>query len=405
MEAAMLRKIALTRVPSYRHHKPTGQAVVTLSGQDIYLGKWNAKASRDAYDRLIGEWMANGRRLPQKCENLTVAELVLRYWRFATSYYRKDGRLTGSIPPIRVALRLLRRLYGTSLAADIGPLALEAIQHKLIAAGKSRSTINELVAIIRRAFRWAVAKELVHPDVYHALTAVPGLKKGRSDAREPEPIRPVADDVVDATLSFLPKVVADMVSLQRLTGCRPGEVCRLRPCDIDRCKDVWAYRPQSHKTEHRDRERVIFIGPKGQAILLPYLLRDAEAHCFSPVESENGRHAEMRARRRSRVQPSQQNRHQSRPKRMAGRRYNKDSYNRAIRRAIDKANRQRATNGQELLTCWRPNQLRHSMATEVRKQFGLEAAQVTLGHAYADVSQIYAERDLTLAAEVMRKIG
>ena len=70
-----------------------------------------------------------------------------------------------------------------------------------------------------------------------------------------------------------------------------------------------------------------------------------------------------------------------------------------------KANRQRATDGEELLPYWRPNQLRHSTATDVRKRFGLEAAQVTLGHAYADVSQIYAERDLNLAAEVMRKIG
>jgi hypothetical protein len=122
-EAAMPCNIAPTHVPSYRHHKPTGQAVVTLSGQDLYLGKWNTKASRDAYDRLIGEWMANGRSLPQKAENLTVAELALRYRRFAESYYRKEGRPTGSIPPIRVALRLLRRSYGTSLAADLGPLA------------------------------------------------------------------------------------------------------------------------------------------------------------------------------------------------------------------------------------------------------------------------------------------
>ena len=100
-------KTASPHVPSYRHHKPTGQAVVTLSGRDLYLGKWSTRASRDAYDRLIGEWLANGRSLPQTAETLTVADLVLRYWRFATSYYRKGGRLTGSIPPIRVALRLL----------------------------------------------------------------------------------------------------------------------------------------------------------------------------------------------------------------------------------------------------------------------------------------------------------
>jgi hypothetical protein len=28
------------RTPSYRHHKPSGQAVVTLEGRDIYLGRY-----------------------------------------------------------------------------------------------------------------------------------------------------------------------------------------------------------------------------------------------------------------------------------------------------------------------------------------------------------------------------
>ena len=52
-----------------------------------------------------------------------------------------------------------------------------------------------------------------------------------------------------------------------------------------------------------------------------------------------------------------------------------------------------------------PNRLRHAMATEVRQQFGLEAAQITLGHAAADVTQIYAERDMKKGIEVARKIG
>jgi site-specific recombinase XerC len=51
---------------------------------------------------------------------------------------------------------------------------------------------------------------------------------------------------------------------------------------------------------------------------------------------------------------------------------------------------------------WHPNQLRHTVATEVRARFGLVAAQAVLGHAKADVTQVYAERDLTRAAEVMR---
>jgi hypothetical protein len=36
---------------------------------------------------------------------------------------------------------------------------------------------------------------------------------------------------------------------------------------------------------------------------------------------------------------------------------------------------------------------------------GLEAAQVILGHAKADVIQVYAERDLDKAEAVMREVG
>ncbi len=45
------------------------------------------------------------------------------------------------------------------------------------------------------------------------------------------------------------------------------------------------------------------------------------------------------------------------------------------------------------------------MSTVVRKDFGLEAAQVVLGHSRADVTQIYAERDLEMAERVIKQIG
>ena len=54
---------------------------------------------------------------------------------------------------------------------------------------------------------------------------------------------------------------------------------------------------------------------------------------------------------------------------------------------------------------WAPNQLRHSFATKVRKYHGLEAAQVLLGHAKADITQVYAERDAALAVRVAAEIG
>jgi integrase len=399
------------RVPTYRRHRPSGQAVVTLNGRDIYLGIWNTKASRAEYDRLIGEWLAGGRTLPREGSDLSVAEVILSYLQFAKGYYVKNGAPTATLANIRRVLRTLRITYGHTSATSFGPLALEALQARFVQEGLSRSTVNDFVAIIKRMFRWATAKEMIPPAIHQALSALGGLRKGRTTAREPAPILPVADEVVDATLPHLPLVVADMMRVQRLVGCRPGEVCTMRPCDIDRTGEVWEYRPASHKTEHHGRRRVIFIGPAAQQILLPYLLRDPEGYCFAPADSERKRKAIMRANRKTPVQPSQQDRRKRRPKHRPGDHYVKDAYNRAICRAVEKANEKIAEEAGKigvaprLLPRWSPNQLRHSAATEIRRQFGLEAAQVILGHSRADVTQVYAERDFERAKEVMRKIG
>ena len=56
----------INRNPAYRKHRASGQAIVTIDGQDIYLGPFGTQASRNEYDRIIGEWLANGRRLSTK---------------------------------------------------------------------------------------------------------------------------------------------------------------------------------------------------------------------------------------------------------------------------------------------------------------------------------------------------
>ena len=94
-------------LPKYRRHI-SGQAVVTLDGHDFYLGPWNSKPSKQEYDRLVGEWVANGHRLPQTVMDLAISEPIVAYWKFAKAYYQKNGQPTG----IRVALRILRKLYG-----------------------------------------------------------------------------------------------------------------------------------------------------------------------------------------------------------------------------------------------------------------------------------------------------
>lgn len=188
------------RVPSYRRHRPTGQAVVTLNGHDIYLGKWNTKASKAESDRLIAEWLAGGRCLPPDDKDLTVLELALAYWRFAKSYYRKNGEPTSTLDGVRQSLRRLRQLYGSVPASSFGPRSLTALREVLLEFGcLNRNTINKRIGTVKRMFRWAVAHELVPAHVWHGLQAVSGLRKGRTNAPESEPTQPVADQVVEAT--------------------------------------------------------------------------------------------------------------------------------------------------------------------------------------------------------------
>ena len=110
---------------------------------------------------------------------------------------------------------------------------------------------------LRRMFKWGVENEMVPSSILHGLQAVAALKRGRSEARESEGVKPVPDAYVDAVLEVAPGPVRAMVELQRLTGMRSGEVTIMRGCDLDTSGKIWAYRPSSHKTEHHSLERVI----------------------------------------------------------------------------------------------------------------------------------------------------
>ena len=69
------------KLPTYRKHKRSGQAIVNLSGQDHYLGPHSTKASKAEYDRLVGEWLANGRRAVKNEEApaIKVVDLCAEY--------------------------------------------------------------------------------------------------------------------------------------------------------------------------------------------------------------------------------------------------------------------------------------------------------------------------------------
>ena len=197
-----------------------------------------------------------------------------------------------------------------------------------------------------------------------------------------------------------------MVEIQRLTGMRSGEVVQMRTGDLDRTGDVWVYEPAEHKTEHHGKERRVFLGPKAQEILLPWLKADPEAYLFSPTEAMAEHRAELRAARKTPMTPSQRARKpKKRPRKAPQSRYRTDSYGRAVADGIVKANQDRATRGEPAIPHWHPHQLRHSAATSMRKEFGLDVARILLGHTSVTMTAVYAEIDSTKAVDAARKIG
>lgn len=211
------------RIPKLRHHKATGQGFVEIDRRWVYLGSFGSPETTERYHRLMAEWVANGRRLPAPPEDITVAEVVERFWEHAKTYYRKpDGSPTSEVDNYRQALRPLVKLYGPSKAAEFGPLSLIAVQHSMIGLGWSRRFINAQVSRIKSAFKWAVAREIVAPSISHGLITVPDLKRGRSDAREIGPVRSVPEPLIEAVRPHVSRQVWAMVQLQLLTGMSQG---------------------------------------------------------------------------------------------------------------------------------------------------------------------------------------
>jgi integrase len=421
-----------SRVPSYRCKKVHGRKYACVSlpngqggGRDILLGHYGTKESKVEYARVIAEWQAADRRLPQSAEpsrrDLTINELMVAYLPYAKRHYRRvDGTATRELEDIKLSMRPLKAIYGHTLAKDFGPLSLKALRdqlviqpivrhvkdvdcatgkavwrEKLVRTGLARGVVNQRIGRIRRLFKWAVSEELVPESVYRGLLTVAGLQRGRSEARETQPVRPVSRSLVEKTLPHLSPTVADMLRLQLLTGARSGEICVMRACDIDMTGSVWLNRPPRHKTEHRGFGRVIPLGPNAQEIIKSYLKPKIEAYLFSPREAMEAFRRKQRSERKTEVQPSQVCRKKRKPRRMPGYRYHPQVLAHAVRVACERHG----------LEHWHPHQLRHSKATEIRREYGLDAARAVLGQHGVAVAAEYAELDLGKAVELARKLG
>jgi len=222
---------------------------------------------------------------------------------------------------------------------------------------------------------------------------------GRAHGQVREPVRRVADVHVDAVKPYVSRHVWAMIELQRLTGMRSGEVIRMRACDLDMAGSVWFYTPVTHETIHHGRTRVVPLGPNAQQVVRAFLGQSLSAFLFSPAEAEAERRAVKYALRRAKMTPSALRRQEVARRRRPGKAprdcHTPDSYGRAIHRACERAG----------VPEWHPHHLRHTFATRVRRDFGLEAARLMLGHSSMVVTQVYAEQDTQVASQIAAKVG
>jgi integrase len=404
------------RVPSYRLHKGRGKnlAAVTINGKPVYLGPHGSAESLEKYHQEIAQWHAarSGRIIepPPSASGdafLGINNLVEAYLNFAEKHYVKEtGEQTPEFDCIVSAVEPVTDVYGLSNSHEFGPKKLKLVREHMIGLKWTRGTINKAISRIKRMFKWAVAEELVSPTISHGLQALQGLRGGRSRAKETERVKPVDKAHVLAVIPHVTPQVADMLKVLLLTGMRPGEVVAMRAEDINRSKEIWIYEPPDHKNQWRGDKRQIPLGPKAQEIITPYLTKGkADAHLFSPAEADKERSKKRRANRKSPLTPSQK----ARKAKANGKRRPRENYTTStLRKAVEygiKAANKALPKDAAAIPDWNPNQIRHTKATEIRKIYGLDGSQHVLGHKHANVTEIYAEKNLDLASQIAKETG
>lgn len=387
--------------------RETIYASVRLNGKDFILGVYGTADAQARYESIVGEWLANSRKIPDS--------LLRNKTRNQSSAIRNDATLTEicidfvlakqalkisheELQSIKRVLRELRAKNTNLLASNFTETEFIAFRDHLVSNGitpksdsktasekptkrkLSRSVVNKYCAhVVRMVKHAAKTTRKVPTSVFQAINAVEPLRSGETVAHETGAIPLVKETVIDAAIEFLHPIVADMVRLQLLTGMRPGEVCLLKMEDVDQSGDVWVFSPPKHKTAHRGIERKIFIGSSAQEILSRYQHRAANQFCFSAKDRfvQDGKPPIIAGKE-------------------VGDSYNTRSYRQAIWRACDKAEIPR----------WSPNRIRKTAATNVRKEGGLEAAQAILGHkSRSTTERFYADIDNSQAIDVMSRIG
>lgn len=370
------------RIPKYRKHSLRNFGFVEFKGKRIsFPGVYNSQESIAAYKAFLAQNLgvvALGK--PAAKPGCSLTQLVRDYLLHLRSQTNEDqDKLRGTYSNAKIALKRFIAHAGTIAAASVGPRLLKDWQAAMAVSGLARSYVNCNVSHVKSAYRWATSEEIVAAEVWHALESVKALGKGKSQAKEAKKRQPVAWDTIEPLLPHLTPPVRAMVLLQHYTGARSGSVVRACPNQFERDGDFLLWRPE-HKTEgSKEEDLVLPLGPLAQAAIAEFLNGPPDEPIFSPRSIS--KHPRFRKR------------------------YSSGSYRECVQDALKRLNAEREKQKLEPLPRWTPHQQRHSKGHLVRRKYGIEAAQATLGHDSLNSTEIYSARQLELAKQVARETG
>ncbi len=390
------------KVHELRPVRRANSAYVWYGRRWVPLGPWDVRRDQpsDAAEEQLARLKALWRVDPLAGVVRADDPLLFAVW--------NDWRAAPHAPPDRRGElgRCERELFGTpdapgphaaTLASAFGPPELLAWQDWLcgLTAGEgdrkrlSRYTVGEYVSLVRRCFKWAVAKGLV--DRGHAASLADVPPPPEHATRKATRRVGVAWERVEAVCAKLrSRACADFVHVLWLCGARPSELARVTvgmvqktgqvrpekgaPVTLGRC---WAaYLGRQSKT---GEERCLFFGPRCQEVLAPYLDGREPGELLFTTSRGGAFTAKLLTQ--------------------------------SVKRACgaEKGRRgEERRNGEPKGEAWTVYQLRHAAAERVQAEFGdfgWLAAQAFLGHRVKGVTSTYTGPNLTLAAAVAAKLG
>jgi integrase len=267
--------------PPLKPYKGGARVRCTYKGQPFerHFGPWGSTKSKDEYARFCNDWRTRGPLAAMGLAVVMIGELVANYTEWAATEYRKRGRESSEMHCQRSALRVLVERFGGEDVSDFTPDKLREYQRACVEKKWAADTVKGYTNRVLQCFRFAVERGHYPGEMLDRLRAVRNVRRGESMGKRSKKRVPVPLEHVEAVMPHLDKrdavraMLETMIRAQLFVGCRPIEICVMRPVDLDRTKSEWMYTVPAawHKLDHFGRDQIYWIGPRAQALLLPYL--------------------------------------------------------------------------------------------------------------------------------------